>query len=365
MKVLYDHQAYSMQQYGGVSRYFHELINHLYSKIDIDLKVFFSNNKYIAGDERFPHRNFLSNFNFKGKIHLLRNLNNLFSKKHIKRQDFDVFHPSYYCPYFLPLIGSKPFVLTVHDMTHELFPEEFDKFDFTAKWKDILVKKANKIIAVSENTKKDLIKFKNVNPDKINVVYHGHSFNSKYGDSVNINLPEKYLLYVGSRKQYKNFTNFIKAFENINKRDRSVKMIAFGGGNFSPGEQKLFDELDLKENVFYYSGNDQTLAKLYKNAMAFVFPSLYEGFGIPVLEAFANQCPVVLSKKGSLPEVGGNDALYFNPYETEDITQKLEMITNNKNLREELKSRGNQRLKLFSWEKTAKNTLEIYKSLLK
>src|SRR5271157_3721367 len=184
MRVLYDHQIFAMQNYGGISRYFFELMSNLDKDvgIDLELSIALTNNYYIS-HINYPFQKTSSierQISMKmSPIHRLPGLKKFLnlerSKKILLRQDFDILHPTYYNPYFLNYLGEKPFVLTIHDMIHEIFPEYYSLSDKTISWKQTLAERASKIIAVSENTRKDIIKFLGVSPNKIAVIHHGAS----------------------------------------------------------------------------------------------------------------------------------------------------------------------------------------------
>ena len=380
MKLLYDHQIFTWQNYGGISRYFCELMSQftLDPRIDFRLALHYSQNEHLHQNPQvnrfWTHRNdFFSDSRFfsalQKKIHI-NVLNHIFnnqreSVKQLKGQDFDLFHPTYYDPYFLKHLGKKPYVLTIYDMIHEIFPDTFDKNDMTRNRKKTLADNAKKIIAISENTKKDIIKYLDVPEDKIQVIYLADSLSrtkntnpSNVLDSIRV--PEKYLLFVGNRSGYKNFTFLFEALFSVLKKDKNLHIICAGGGFFSASEKNLMQKMDMISRTHYYSADDATLLYLYKNAYAFVFPSLYEGFGIPVLEAFSCGCPTVLSNTSSLPEVGGDAALYFDPVDSVSVTNIIEQILSDENLREDLITKGYSRSKLFSWEKTALMTKKVY-----
>ena len=177
-------------------------------------------------------------------------------------------------------------------------------------------------------------------------------------------MPEKYILYVGNRDFYKNFNNFILAVEPLLKEHKDLYLIAAGGGLFNKDELKLFESKNLKNKIIYKSADDTSLATLYSNALAFIFPTLYEGFGIPALEAMNCDCPVVMSNTSSLPEVGGDAAIYFDPTKTGDMTEKIGSVIFNKELREGLVKKGAIQRNKFSFEKTALDTMKIYEKLL-
>jgi len=366
LHVLYDSQVFSRQEYGGISRYFHELIHHLAKHKDIlvELNVKFSNNSYIKYNDIFKGRSFFPNKYFIGKYRLLEYSNILFELPSITKKRYDIFHPTYYNPYFIKLLGRKPYVLTVYDMIHERFGE-IQKIDRKlSERKRYLSRHAKKIIAISENTKKDLIQHFGVDPEKIKVIYLGTSVPLDPTNCKTPPLPEEYILYVGIRSYYKNFARFIRSMAMILKRDERLSIVCAGGGKFNPKEIELFKELGIRERVHNYSPTDNLLWCLYRNAKVFVFPSLYEGFGIPVLEAFACGCPVALSNSSSLPEIAREAALYFDPMDLTSIGSTVSKTIYDNNLRSILIQKGLERVKDFSWEKNTLETKEIYQSII-
>lgn len=368
LKILFDHQCFSNQEYGGVSRYYTELIRHLKQNnlAQPELAIKYSNNQYLDSLTEVDARLVLSNYQFKGKKLLLDLLNRRNSTKIISKRNYDIFHPTYYHPYFLNYLGNRPFVITVHDMTHELFPDKMSKWDKSSEHKKLLVEKAKRIICVSNNTRNDLIKLLKVEEAKVKVIYHGNSLNYKrdiHFES-SLNLPSKYILYVGSRKYYKNFVLMIKALSDLIRDKNSIKLICAGGGKFSVDEIKLFSELKISDKVIQISVNDKILGALYSNSLCFVFPSLYEGFGMPILEAFSCGSPVICSNSSSLPEIAGEAAEYFDPKNLQSIRNAVEIVLTDINKREKMISLGFQRLKKFSWNNSAFQTFELYKECL-
>jgi glycosyltransferase involved in cell wall biosynthesis len=378
MKILYDHQIFAQQNYGGISRYFCELMNQ-FSKdptLELTLPLRYSTNIYLKTTaisknywfirHNSPHLNrcvnlFQNNVRNSVTDFFLRNQKK--SEQILKKQNFDIFHPTYYNPYFLKYLKSKPYVLTVHDMIHELFPDMF-KGDSTAIQKKKVIECATKIIAVSNNTKTDIVNFFDIDPQKIDVIYHGNSLPINTPDST-LSLPQKYILFVGNRGVYKNFIFFINSISSFLHEENDLCLVCAGGGVFTNDELRLLNNLGIRRKVFYYPViDDSTLSQIYRKAILFAFPSLYEGFGIPVLEAFSCGCPVAAGNCSSLPEVGGDAVNYFDPKNSDSIQQVVGEIVHNASLQDSLRARGYERLKLFSWEKTALNTKKVYDNLL-
>ena len=344
-----------MQKYGGISRYFanlHTGISGL-EGYESKLGLLFSDNAYIK-KERLPAQ-FLNGFVKKASRRY--KYNKWYSKYLLGQSNFDVFHPTFYHPYFLRSL-KKPFILTVHDMINELFPQYYATDPFTG-YKAQLIQKADHIIAISESTRKDIQKFFDVEDRKISVIHLSNYVPVSSDRPGETPAADDYLLFVGDRFGYKNFDLFLEAAAPLMLK-YSIKLICAGGGPFKPGELKLIGELNVSGRVSQTSVTDTALSQLYKNAIAFIYPSLYEGFGLPVLEAFANNCPLIVSNTSSLPEVGGDAAEYFNPADKESLTFAIDKVIGNKILQQELRVKGRERLKLFSFETCLKKTLQVY-----
>lgn len=359
MQVLYDHQNFSNQKYSGISRYFVELIKNCHLS-DAQHSTVFSNNYYLHVEYPNQFKMFFPEMEFKGKLWLLNKINKYYSIKKIQNSDYDVFHPTYYDPYFLNYLRGKPFILTVHDMIHEKYPQYFPKSDQTAENKKILAQKSAKIIAISENTKNDLIKYCDISEGKIQVVYHGNSLNLNDKKQPKLKLPKNYILFVGQRGGYKNYSRFITAVSELLINDRELFVVCVGGGELLESELFHLRELRIENRVLQINLDDESLAFVYSKALAFVFPSIYEGFGFPVLEAFSCRCPLVCSHTSSLPEIADQGAVYFDPLSQISIYNSVKKVIYDDQLKLKLTKIGTKRLELFTWDKTAKATQDIY-----
>jgi glycosyltransferase involved in cell wall biosynthesis len=328
-----------------------------------DVSLVLSNNIYIKDFFGFFPRNFIDGKNFKGKERLMYSVNKSISRARLSRNNYDIFHPTYYDPYFLKYLGNKPFVLTVYDMIHELYPDQFTNTHSVIERKRKCITSATKIICISENTKKDLLRMYDVPPEKVKVVYLSSSLSPSHEIDMsvlkkNYDINRPYILYVGNRDGYKNFALLLDVFNSDFRND--YDLICFGGKKFSTKEESMIKELGIQKEVKYVTGDDNLLYTLYKNAFCFVYPSLYEGFGIPPLEAMAAGCPVIASNSSSIPEVVGEAGLLFDPKSKESLTSSIYRLIHDENERSRLIQKGLLRTSKFSWDNTAKQTYDIY-----
>ena len=272
----------------------------------------------------------------------------------------------------LPLLNPKKSIVTIHDIGFEHFPEAYH-------WADKLYHKliikiikhsASKIITVSEFTKQDIIQTYKISAEKIFVVHNGYD-NKKYKPCPNtreilknkyqIDFP--YILFVGRLELKKNIPRLVEAFGQfkLNHPETKIKLVLVGTKGLTfPLVWEQIEKYHLQEEIIFPGWiSDEDLPLFHSNAEVFAFPSLFEGFGIPVLEAMACGCPVVCSNTTSLPEVAGKSALMFNPQKTTEITQALEKVIFNQGLKSQLIAEGLKRAREFSWERSARETLNI------
>jgi glycosyltransferase involved in cell wall biosynthesis len=378
LRVIYDHQVFSWQKYGGISRYIYEVATHLAQSENIEVKILAIAyvNEYLKSYKSDNKSNLIVGFpipdTHKKRINeLVGKFNQGVSAILLKKYPHNILHQTYYSSGKRVSDPHVKVVITVHDMIHEKFSQFFNsKNIFNSQDKTSLIKKeavqqADGIICVSENTKKDLIEILNVEPSKISVVYHGYSLNTYSSDTVAPNLPHPYILYVGERGGYKNFNALLQAYAHASQLRNNFHLVCFGGGVFHPNEINQISTLGLPEGkVIQVSGNDNFLANLYQNAALFVYPSLYEGFGMPLLEAMALKCPVACSNTSSIPEVVGEAAELFDPNEPDNIAEALQTILFSAEKSKKLVQLSTERIKLFSWETCAEKTKKVYLSLL-
>ena len=273
----------------------------------------------------------------------------------LKLQNFDVFHPTYNDPYFLPYLKGKPFVITIHDMIYELFPEYFGDGGEHARRKTSRGKSSEDYHRLTKH-KRRCSKTLGIDSEKIIVVHHANFLDVNFMQAVPV--PLRYILHVGGRKRWKNFDFDTRTCARSQSGRRIISDMR-RGGMFDESERMLFKELFIHTRV-EMDVSDSELVFLYRHAEFFVSASLYEGFGIPIVEAFANGCPVMISDVSCFPEIAGDAALYFDPKNRESITVAIQRILSEPGLRETLILKGTERLRNFSKEKMIRETLRVY-----
>jgi glycosyltransferase involved in cell wall biosynthesis len=249
-------------------------------------------------------------------------------------------------------------------MIHEIYPDQFRDIGAVIKAKKRAISLADIIIAISENTKKDLIKIYDVPENKIKVVYLANSLQSpspQINDELKnkLELKNPYIFYVGDREKYKNFKVLFDSY--IRNFSEDFDLVCFGGTRFKNDELEKINRR-IKKSIIQLNGSDELLASLYKHAFCFVYPSFYEGFGIPPLEAMSMGCPVIATNASSIPEVVGDAAILFDPHSNDELISAIKLIYD-KSKRNELIKFGFEQEKKFSWDKMTKETLDIYKSI--
>lgn len=368
MKILYDYQIFQMQNYGGVSKYFYNLFKEFDTdeRIRYDVGLDYTSNYYVSDGYKPKIERLVNSKNriLRGSVNKLYELlNQRKSKSLISNNDFDIFHPTYYDTYFTTNL-KKPFVATIYDMNQEKLPEIFGKNSLVSNQKRLQCEYAKKIFAISENTKQDLIEIFNISEKKIIVSHLSGQLDFKDIDTnLAKKLPLKYVLFVGERKSYKNFSLFLEAINPLIKNDESLNIVCTGP-KFSQLELDFFKEEKILDKIHHYSPNEKEMFTLYNKALCFVYPSLYEGFGIPTLEAMGASCPVLISNTSSFPEVGGQAAQYFDPYDMLSIRSTIENVIYNSDIRDQMIQKGIKQQENFSWNKTAAITKSVYENII-
>ncbi len=368
MKIGIDARMYS-SRFTGIGRYNHELIKNLLKIDQTNQYVVFLNKnefpKFKIRDTQKVKKVLADckHYSWKEQTEFLKILN---------KEKLDLMH---FTHFNAPIFYKKPFVMTIHDLTLSFFPgKKMTSFIHRMAYQLTIrsnTKRAKHIIAVSKNTKKDLTSLLKIRPEKITVIYEGtdpkfKTLSEKHKKQViqKYGLSNSFLLYTGVWRNHKNVVGLIKAFARL-RQDKKYKgdLVITGKRDKAYNEvAETVNKLNLKENVkFVGLVPENDLISLYNAASVYVFPSFYEGFGLPPLEAMACGTPVAASNTSCIPEVCGKEnAIFFNPYDLEEMTKKISKLLKDKQLQGKLVQNGFKRIQDFSWEKMAKETLEVY-----
>ncbi len=373
MRIAYDHQIFSSQFYGGISRYFYNLANTLAQSDQLDLAVIapLYHNAYL--------KSALPGY-VKGSPILAipkaqrfsQGISALLAPRSMRVFKPDIVHETYYQHgSYVP----KPArcVVTIHDLIHEKYPSMVPNSHKERQAKKVAIERADFIICVSENTRRDLLQLFDIPAAKTATVHHGYDMavsqlsgaRSAPRTAIARNAEKPYLLYVGARWRYKNFDNLLQAYADSSWIRQHFNLLCFGGGGFDADEVQRMSSLGLTpDQVIQVNGNDHALVKAYEAAAAFVYPSLYEGFGMPILEAMSLNCPVICSNTSSIPEVGGHASEYFDPKDPADMAAAIERVLSSTDRRHQLIALGRQQCQQFSWKKCAQETFDVYRQVL-
>ena len=361
MRVAFDEQIFAIQEFGGISRMFAELAKQYISDpgIGVELEPLNSTviNHYVLDNPALARA-----LNVRRAGHSYAALLTYFTKMRPKVH-VDVVHNTFYLPHGLAGYPGAKRVVTVHDMIPELLPRTRRRLDFITL-KKRYVKTADHVICVSEATRNDLLRTYGDIKAPISVVHHGVDPIFTPGEARPLALPENYILFVGNRGQYKDARVLLRSFSELLKQGTDLELVFVGGGAFAPDESRELEVLGIATRTHQFSLPDSEMAGAYGNARVTVFPSRFEGFGLPALEAMACASPTVLARATSLPEVGGDAALYFAPGDASELTARLTEVTENSRLRQELTTAGLARAREFSWHRSAERTAEVYRQTL-
>lgn len=352
--IIFGPEIWPLQENGGVSRYCYELIRNL-DLIGVNVRVLVGPNQ----------NNYTSLIDPEVKISL-----NSLSESEIHRGisaaiykfKLGIYHSTYYNSNTMQIAQRRGLktVVTVHDLIGELFPIKIAWYRRRSSEQKRVVKQSDLVISISENTKSDLMNLNKISSNKIIVVPLGVSV---FGDQLDSDtlLEKPFVLHVGKREGYKNFIFTVESIARCSELN-TLNIIAFGGEEPSEDEHVAIRNLQMESRVSYFHGDDKFLGYLYKNAFALVYPSLYEGFGIPPLEAMRLYCPVIASNRGSIPEVCGTYVKYFDPtlesslqFQLKDLLESSDHSHLHKAYEHSLD---------FTWEKTAIETFSAYTVLV-
>lgn len=339
MKIIFDYRILTHKSYTGVENYAYNTLVNLRKNVDVNLSKPIINNRLFS---------------------------NIWSLLILAFKNGDIiFYPTMFAPLFN--FGNKKVVTTIHDIAFITQANTFSSF-FQFYYKNSIkrvIKKADRIITVSNFSKSEIEKYYPESIGKIRVAYLGSSSIFKQIDNIE---KKEQILYVGSLNERKNFIGVLKAFELLNIHNYKLIIVGnfFSNYKLSKEVQKNIQKAKNNPNIEFRHGvSNEELVKIYNESKLFLFPSFYEGFGLPVLEAMSCGTPVICSNTSSLPEVGGDAVVYCNPYDIHDIKSKIELVINDENLQKEMINKGLERAKLFSWEKSASEHIEIFRETLK
>lgn len=372
MEVVVDGIIYQLQSHGGISRVFSEILPRMCS-INDSLHV----QILTQGSLKQPlpkHKNitscsipYIDHYPYPKQlwIHIINSVNKITHNLKAGRGKNKIWHSTYYT---IPQKWSGHSVATVHDMVFERFPQFYNgpKFDLFRQRKRLSVQQADAVICVSDTTRQDVLRFYDLDKNRVHVVPNACSIVFRHMDSNELpkthQIKQPFLLYLGNRARYKNFDVLVKAYSLWPHRE-DVSLILVGGKPISESEQQLIEELEITTQIkVLKDADDETLCCLYNNALAFVYPSIYEGFGIPLLEAMACGCQIIASRIPSTIEVAGEYPIYFEPEDVNDLLRALDVAIFERPNPERIKL-GFETAKSYSWDKTAAQTLQIYQKI--
>jgi glycosyltransferase involved in cell wall biosynthesis len=359
VRVAFDEQIFAIQEYGGISRLFAELAKQFTGNpaFDVALEPMHAPiiNGYVLG-----HLDLERDLDVWNAESTWKSLGRYFTRMRPKTE-VDIIHNTFYLPHGLAGYPGAKRVVTVHDMIPEQMPQTRRRLDFITL-KKRYVKSADHVICVSEYTRNDLLRTYGEIKAPISVVYHGVDPVFQPGAERIEGFPERYLVFVGNRGQYKDANVLIEAFAKLNHSDLSVVFV--GGGDFSRDEQRKLNDLGIADRVIQRSLPDYLMPAAYGNAVLCVFPSRFEGFGLPALESMACNTATVLANATSLPEVGGDAARYFSPGDAIDLAGVLAELLSDQAQVEALEKAGLQRSREFTWHASAQATADAYRVTL-
>jgi glycosyltransferase involved in cell wall biosynthesis len=356
-----DEQIFAIQHYGGISRLFAELARNFTqnSRMGVGLEPlgvpvvnrYLLDNPALTSDLQV--RQARSSYAALARYFLTRR----------PTPDVDLVHNTFYLPHGLTGYTGARRVVTIHDMIPEMMPETRRRLDFITL-KKRYVAAADHVICVSNATKADLIRIYGEPKAPISVVHHGVDPMFRPDSPRWADLPDQYVLFVGNRNQYKDAPTLIRAFAGVKEDFPHHTLLFVGGGGFTAGESKLIDSLGLAGRVQQRALPDAEMSAAYSNADLCVFPSRFEGFGLPALEAMACGTATILAAATSLPEVGGDAAEYFTPGEHLELSDKMKNLLADAARREHFVDAGLARAAMFSWDRCAEETAAVYQACL-
>jgi len=366
-RVAFDHEIFTAQFYGGVSRAFTELSQALAEEPGVVplLPFPFTANRHLAASPVFRGRVLGGRWQIPGLRSLMRPINRHAVTAALARGQADILHATWYDATLAA--ADIPLVITIHDMVPELMPGSVSGVAKALHGDKLaLVQRARRVIAVSANTAADLCRLSGLPQDTVRVIYHGITNRLCWQpvDGRPPDLPDRFLLFVGRRGGYKNFSGVAPSVAHLLRRNAQLHLVCIGGGSFRAKELEPFALAGVAGRVRQIDAEDRLLAACYAHAAAFLFPSLYEGFGMPLLEAMINRCPVICSNRGALMEIGAEAAVYFDPAEPDQIIELVEALDRDHAHLSAQVARGMSRAADFTWRRAAAAHAALYRELV-
>ena len=366
LRVVFDHSVFSLQARGGITRYFCELVHHLQQRPDVLPSIIapLHVSQSLRDNRQLPVTGMYLP-KIPGSHRLRLKANDFLSPLLTEKISPDILHTTYY-PLQRKIPGNAAYIVTVFDMIHERFADLMPpgEADIAAR-KQENVRRADHVICISEQTRQDVVELLNIPEEKASVIYLGCSFPGQTTCRNPAIILEPYLLFVGERGGPKNFKRLLESYGKSSFLSQEVALVCFGGNPFTRDELQQQRDLGLaEEKVIQTSGSDEKLINLYSHASALVYPSLYEGFGLPILEAMACGCPVLCSNVSSMPEVAGQAAVFFDPLQIDSLMVAMEKVVQSTEKRNSLIQAGRTQATRFSWQRCADETVEVYKKCL-
>ena len=359
MRIAFDEQIFAIQGFGGISRLFAELAKQFTSQTDLDVLLEPIHapviNRYLLDNPELTQH--LEVWPARSEWHALARY---FTRRR-PRMNVDIVHNTFYLPHGLAGYPHARRVVTVHDMIPEQMPQTRRRLDFITL-KKRYVTSADHVICVSEYTRQDLYRTYGEIKAPVSVVHHGVDPLFTPGAARIEDFPERYVVFVGNRGQYKDADVLMTAFAKL--ADPDLSLVFVGGGQFTAEELRRIRSLGIEDRTIQRALPDALMPAAYGNAVVCVFPSRFEGFGLPALEAMACRTATVLANATSLPEVGGDAARYFSPGEAGELAEVMHELLMDEKQREALAQAGLERAKTFSWWASASATAEVYRSTL-
>ena len=364
MQVFFDYQTFTTTQYNGISRYFVELAARLSVYPDVKVKVVSPIIRSLfLGEQRSRVPTVGIDLSHVKRLpaKVVRPIDAVLFNSYVKFDVPDIVHETAYGRK-KTVPKSARMVTTIHDTIPDRFPNIFVNNKKHRAAIQNALNRADRVICVSQSTRRDVQELYEVDPSRLSVVMLGSSLAPSPDGPLDIGMP--YFLHVGARYEYKNFTGLIKAFGDA-RLFRTHKLVSFTRLPFEAMDFNAMDSAGVpRESVVRVGGDDRMLARYYAGAEALVFPSLYEGFGIPLVEAMHCGCPIISSNTSSLPEVAGDAALYCDPRDIRSISEAMVQVASSPAMKSLLIAKGQARAPSLSWARCAAETYAIYKDLL-